>query len=109
MSENPVFSNLLSEFADVTAHELENANIHPSLARSIGVKVADAIAANFGGASLYIPRNAVGRSATRDREIAQEMAESGALATGIKFGISTTAVYRAAKRDAARRSPSKRI
>lgn len=99
--------DLLSEFADITARTLANAGFPAEAARSAGVEVSDAIAAAFGGATLYIPQNYAERIAARDQAIALAAAESDAQSVGIAYGISTTAVYRAIRRFEARRAAAK--
>lgn len=97
-------SGLLSEVADLAARALEAAGIPPEVARSAGVHVADGIAAEYGGVTLYIPQNAAAKTAARDAAISNALNDSDAVCVGRQFGISTTAVYRAARRHQARRN-----
>jgi Mor family transcriptional regulator len=106
-SETNPAHQLLCEIADQTAHVLEEGNVSPELARIAGVRVADAIAATFGGMNLYIPANAVAKNAARDLEIAGALVDSDAFTVSQSFGISMSAVYRAAKRAEARRGIAK--
>ena len=97
------WNELIDELADLTARELETAGLASDTARDIGVSVADALAASFGGMLLYIPRNAAKQVAARDAEILHELGSVDAMTLAVKFGVGVHAIYRAAHREKARR------
>jgi len=100
--------DFLGEVADVVGLALADRGIEPAAAQHIGLAVADAVAAEFGGQMLYVSKNARRSNAERDEAIlSQHEAGEHAYAIARQHDRSIHSVYRAIARAKARRDDRK--
>jgi Mor family transcriptional regulator len=98
-------SELFGEIADVTARAAMAQGVAEDAAQAVSLAVCDALATNFGGATVYLPRDCASQIAERDAALLRcvEIEGKTPQELSLQFGICVQAVYKVIARARARR------
>ena len=75
----------------------------PAVAREFGRRVADMLAEDWGGSSVYIPKNLAARFRKRDAKLYREFTGNNIAELAQKYGLTQQRVYAILKAERARR------